>query len=50
MKNLLVLAAAFSAQFAAYAVDAYFTMENDTFIPHGGDHDYTHGTGLEIVD
>ena len=27
-------------------------LENDTFIPHrlgGGDHDYTHGTGLEHV-
>lgn len=35
---------------ATWAVETYFTMENDTFIPHGGDHDYTHGTGFEIVD
>lgn len=49
MKNTLALTAAFLLPFAASAVEAYLTMENDTFLAHQ-DNDYTHGTGLEVVD
>ena len=39
-----------AAAFTAYGVQALLTFENDALIPHGGDHDYTHGTCIEVVD
>ena len=30
-------------------VESYFTMENDTFLRRD-DSDYTHGTGLVLID
>jgi len=34
----------------AFGLQTSLTMENDAFLPGAGDHDYTHGTKLEVVD
>jgi len=35
--------------YSLFAVEAYFTFENDTLLERQ-DNDYTHGTGLEVVN
>lgn len=52
MRKLTAILAAMAA-FQSFCSQTSLTLENDTFIPHrlgGGDHDYTHGTGLEHQD
>ena len=48
MKSLLFIAALLVAGMS-YGLETYLTLENDTFITHA-DNDYTHGTGLEVID
>jgi hypothetical protein len=47
MKKLLFTLICVAAS-SIYAVDAFFTFENDA-LSGSGDNDYTHGTGLEFV-
>lgn len=54
--NKTIVALVFAATFGVVAVAAQlnFTLENDCFLPDKslgrGDHDYTHGTGIEFID
>ena len=47
MKRLILLGLLFGS-LVSFGTEAYFTMENDTFLSNA-DNDYTHGTGLELV-
>ena len=54
MKIFSFIALAFCfCVFAAYGSALNMTLENDCFLPDKslgkGDHDYTHGTGIEYV-
>ena len=51
MKRFLtsIFAFAFLMVSSAFAVDTFLTIENDSLI-EAGDHDYTHGTCIEVVD
>ena len=45
-----ILALCITALQSVHGVQATLTFENDALIPHGGDHDYTHGTCIEITE
>ena len=49
MKHIITFVACCLASVCVYGVDAYLTMENDCFLVQQ-DNDYSHGTGLKIVD
>ena len=48
--NMLVALASVFLSATASGMQFSTTLENDAFIPHGGDHDYTHGTCFELID
>ena len=45
-----ILVLCITALQSVHGMQATLTFENDAFIPHGGDHDYTHGTCIEITE
>ena len=47
MKRLIIFGL-FLGSLSVFGTEAYFTMENDTFLSNA-DNDYTHGTGFELV-